>query len=272
MEVTGFLDYREYLKSELNNRVERNSSYSLRSFADQIGVSPSHLSRVLNGEKKLSLTSASRISQRLKHGRRQGSHFIDLIQLELATDLEVKAKLVDRISTNVGEKNQRIVSLEQFKLISKWYHFVILTLTKLKTFQHDTNWIAKKLGVTKLTAKLAVDRLISLKLLKVDSNKRFIVCDDGQISTTDDFSSEAIRINHQQNIQRALEALDKQDVLDREFDNCSLSLRKKDLPVAKKMIREMMDKLNEELDSDEGDEVYQLNMQFFRATHKEELQ
>jgi hypothetical protein len=55
VEILKHRDYRAFLKSELEERMEKNSSYSLRAFARDLTVSPQMLSLVLNGKKTTSL-------------------------------------------------------------------------------------------------------------------------------------------------------------------------------------------------------------------------
>ena len=267
MKVTEFIDYKMYLKKVFEEKMEKNSSYSLRSFADRLELSPSHLSRVLNGQKKLSAISAMKISKRLKHCSKEQNHFADLVQLEKLPEGEFKLELLEKISKNCSAGYKRILSIEQFKVISQWYHFAILALTKTKGFKSSPQWIAKRLGITAYDAKFAIDRLLELGLLKIaDNNDNICAVDNGNISTTEDISSMAIRENHKQNIRKSLLALEKQNVNERVFNNCIVAIKKKNLPRIRKEIMKVFDNLNETIDTDKGEELYQFNLQFFKIT------
>ena len=70
------------------------------------------------------------------------------------------------------------MDIEIFKIIGDWYHCAILELTYLSDFKAEPNWIAKKLGIGYLEAKLALERLISLGLL-VKENGNYTVTWNG---------------------------------------------------------------------------------------------
>jgi hypothetical protein len=47
-------------------------------------------------------------------------------------------------------------------MISDWYHFAILDLTRLDDFQPEPAWVSRKLGLTVSEVKIAVERLLRL--------------------------------------------------------------------------------------------------------------
>ena len=160
------------------------------------------------------------------------------------------------------------IDLENFKVISEWYHFAILSLTKTKGFIADPNWISNRLGITLQEAESALSRLYKLGIL-IKSENGTHAYNDSQITTTNDISSLAIKENHKQTIKLGLNAIDNQHVNEREFHSVVLSVANHDVPRAKQLIRNVIDNINEEFDVSNGDEVYQLNMQFFRLSQKE---
>src|SRR5689334_9211079 len=66
------------LQREYESRCARNSRYSLRAFARDVGLSPGGLSQVLRGRMGLSEKTASRIAERLGWSRPEQIHFRDL--------------------------------------------------------------------------------------------------------------------------------------------------------------------------------------------------
>lgn len=67
-----------YLKYILELKKEKNPKFSLRSFALKTGVSPSTLSKVLTGQKHLTLYDAHRLTQALKMERPEAEAFLNL--------------------------------------------------------------------------------------------------------------------------------------------------------------------------------------------------
>ncbi len=74
-------DYRDVLKAELIQRRAHSIHYSLRSFAKDLDISPSQLSRVLNGERGFSKTSAQKISRTLNLRSEANMRFMLKVQL-----------------------------------------------------------------------------------------------------------------------------------------------------------------------------------------------
>lgn len=62
MAIETLGDYREYIRTELERRKKLSPHYSMRDMAKQMGLSPSQLSRVLKGERGLSIKSAAKIA------------------------------------------------------------------------------------------------------------------------------------------------------------------------------------------------------------------
>jgi hypothetical protein len=93
--------------------------------------------------------------------------------LELSHILRVPKAKINRFLNESGHDSkfsERIKVLkDQFELLSSWYHFAILELVQLKTFEPDGKWISTKLGISVTEANIAVDRLIRYEFVKVES-------------------------------------------------------------------------------------------------------
>lgn len=59
------IDYRQILKSELEQRKERNDGYSLRAFAKYLDVSPSCLSEIFSGKRHLPMHKVANVLEKL---------------------------------------------------------------------------------------------------------------------------------------------------------------------------------------------------------------
>ena len=58
-----------------------------------------------------------------------------------------------------------IVDLDTFAVISDWYHYAILSLLEVTDARLDPRWISKRLGINRLEARLAIERLKRLSLI-----------------------------------------------------------------------------------------------------------
>lgn len=75
-----------------------NPRYSLRAFADFIGLSPSKLSEIFSGKKGLSLDRAEEVSQRLKLKGREKAIFMLSVQVQHSRVKKVRDEAKTRLS------------------------------------------------------------------------------------------------------------------------------------------------------------------------------
>lgn len=235
----------------LNDRKKSNSQYSLRALAKGLEMSPSQLSSIINKKKKLSPNQAVKIIQKLKLTEQES--------LELLSDIH--PELRDALSCKM---EQQELTTDEFKIISNWIHFAILSLSYFKNNKASSQWIAYKLNVSEDEVEPAFRRLEKLGLVEI-RGQRFVQTSK-PLTTTKDVPSEAIRSHHRQNIENALYKLDSVDVLERDFSSITLPIDIQDMKKAKDMINEFKKKLYQELKCDDPTDVYTLSVQFFPLT------
>ncbi|MGZ3652911.1 MAG: DUF4423 domain-containing protein, partial [Bdellovibrionota bacterium] len=81
--------------------------------------------------------------------------------------------------------------------------------------------------------------------------------------------SAAGRKHHFEQMDQAKEALVRQPLSEREFTTMTLRVNRTRLPAIKKAIREFRDKFDKDFAEDPGEDVCQLNIQFFFHTAEE---
>ncbi len=111
----------------------KNTTFSLRAFARLVGVSPSHLSRALSGQKRLSATSARQISLALNHTSEEADHFLGLIELEGSEVPEQRAKILQRLITDLSD----IADVEVVPKMEGYQMFTILSPKKAKVAKSE---------------------------------------------------------------------------------------------------------------------------------------
>lgn len=267
--ITEFTDYRDFLKETFREKSARNRTFSLRAFARMVGVSSSHLSRTLNGKKRLSLTSAHKISTALNHNQEELNHFLNLVELDYAETNEAKTKILRKILNNSESKSQ-LVSIETMRAISDWYHFAILSLMNTRGFDPNPNWIAQRLGIKPFEAKLGLERLLAAGLIE-KAGKTYRAVNDAEVTTTNDIASVAIQENHRQHLAKAADALTELSVELRQFSNTTLAVDPANITKARKLIRSFIDQFSNSIETKPGSELFQLNVQFYQLTKNERL-
>lgn len=238
----------EILKIELEKRQKNNPAYSLRAFARFLEISPATLSQIISGKRGVSVKR------------------LDAIVKKLGLSPKQQLKAMDIKST----ANRKTVMLQEdeFKLISEWYHFAILSLGELKDNQADSRWIARRLNISLNQANQAMVRLERLGIIEVNAGKFKQV--GNPLKTTTDIPSASIRNYHKGLLSLAQNKLETVDVKKREYSSVTMAINTKKIKQAKELTQKYKEDMLALLDEGKLDEVYQLSIQLFPLSQKEE--
>ena len=167
------LDPAQFLTAQFLERKEINPTYSLRSFATEIGVSVTQLSRVLSGQRSMSYRQMSKVLSALNTPDEVSQKIISGIILKASKTAKVSNQLRGIVLSTSKRNDIQPVSAtylpaDRFKMISQWYHLAILELTYLENFDSNPAWIAKTLNISLIESKDAIARLLDLGFLKQD--------------------------------------------------------------------------------------------------------
>lgn len=267
----GMTDYRQVLKSQFALRKERNPRYSLRAFARDLGLPQTRLSDILRGKYGISAVMAASIAARFGFTQKETEVFVLMVESRHARSRLGRETARAKLS-ELGRANDQRVSVDQFKVLSNWFHFAILELTRLDGFENSPRWIARRLGISIAEADGALKRLVSSGLLRAEAGK--LVPSGGFVATPTDIASEAVKAYHEQILKKAQAAVRVQSVAERDLSCMNLLLSSDQIPEAKEMIRRFRRSF---VDHFEGkgarDKLYALSLQLFRldtdATFKE---
>ena len=234
----------------------RNPSYSLRAFAKKAGVSSSAISEILNGKRRISKNTARRIALRLS-----------LDPQEAATLLaSFPEKRPYRKESDPPEQPPLAqLSMDQFRLISEWWHFAIQSLSETEDYRHDPAWVASRLGLSPQQARSAMERLSRLRMLWSDEAGKVLRGAPGY-ETSDDIADASLRHAHSQNLELARKSLESDPVLQRDFTATTMAIDPDKLPEAKRRIREFHNELCAFLESGDKREVHKICIQMFPLT------
>lgn len=136
------LDYREVLKNELVQRQERNSLYSLRSFARDLGISPSRLSEIFNHKQGISLSWAKKISEKINLSTEDAELFCLLVTKEHGKSEQARSVAEEKIK-------QFMEKLNPFIKIYKVNDIFLMSPNQMTRFIQDLRARLKKLVIYK---------------------------------------------------------------------------------------------------------------------------
>jgi len=262
------LDYRHFLRDELIARCKRNPSYSARALARDLRLSPPFFSQILSGRRVLAEDRAQTIADRMAWPRWKKTVFVHLVRHRQAQEPALRENILSEVKAVLKRRNARMarpkfdpVLLEEFSLVAGWQHSAIYQLIDLRSFQEDPDWIAAKLGISRLEAAESVNRLVRLKLLSRHKGKLEKARGNPRVAAA---PSQAIRQFHRQHLDKAAAALDGQPPELRDFSGTTIAMDPKKLPRAKAMIRRFQAELMQFLETGEKTSVYHLAVQLYR--------
>lgn len=264
--VFHFQDPQKYLSRCFQARKKENPKFSIRAWSKELGFrSHSILVHLLSGEKKIRPHQVSLLCKGLGLNLKEADYLKTLVEFQHAQKFETRVQLRKRLRhLNPHQNEWKEIELDRFEIISEWIHMAILAMADLKGFQAIPQKIAQQLitPVSPHEIRLALNRLKQAGLLVADEEKGLNI-HHHSTSTSNDIPNEGLQKYHRDVMSLASQALENTQVKDREFQALSITIEKKDLPLAKEMIRKFCKELNQSLLTTSGDEVYQLNLQFF---------
>lgn len=242
---------KNFLMLELAKRQTRNSAYSLRAFARDLGIGVTTLSDVLADKRSLSKTNLEKVSVKL---------MLSPMELE-----QVWLEYKQNYQKDLEVDEHTLVDEDTFRLIGDWKHLAILNLAKIPSNQAGKpSWIAKRLGTTTEEASVTLERLLRLKLVKKQESK--LVRTSKPIVTTNNIPSMAIRKYHAENLWLAEKCLHDEPVTRRQFVSTTLAINPENLPRATELMIKTRNKIEAMLEEGPVSEVYTVSFQMFPLT------
>src|SRR3989338_314422 len=257
-------NYRTYLKSVFLEKNSKNPKFSQRALAKLLKISPGQFNLVLQGKKNISEDTAHRIIGTLRLEEKEADYFCHLVRLESSKTAESKEFIQKKLEEIHPKQDFHTLALDAFRVISDWYHYAIIEMTQLDSFKPDPSWMAKRLCIKKPEVEMALERLERLELLKKENNT-WIKTNEFVVAKSD-FYNEALRKFHRQTLEKALDAIEAQDVEEREFGAMTMSIDPTKLKEAKKRMQHFRLEMAKFLGKGKRTETYQLAMQLFKLT------
>jgi uncharacterized protein (TIGR02147 family) len=241
----------------------KNPNISLRAFANRLSISPSSISEILNGKRRVSKKLAEKIVTKLQLDPSEQSSILKHFDLKKEGQLTGSTKNITKQTTQLDS--------DSFKSISEWYHFAILSLAETRDFKPESEWIANRLNIKVSKANAAIERLLRLGMFKEANNGKLVLA-KAQYRTSDEIASLALKKAHATNLELAKESLINDPIDKRDFNAMTMAIDVNKLPEAKELIREFKEKMCDILESGHKSEVYKVCIQLFPLSNvKEEV-
>lgn len=271
--IFNYTDFRKFLHDYQKARYEIDNGYSKSSLCMRMGLlnSRSYFNDVLKG-KKVTPDFIERFLRVLDLDSDESKYFRVMVKFNQAENMnERELYFRQLIASNKTQK--QIVDLNTYEFYRKWYHVAIRTL--LDTFDFSDNYIelSKKLipQITVSQTKESIKLLGSLGLIS-KNEKGFYKPIQKALATKEFVKDELIKQYQLQCIELAGKALVSSDKNPKEIYTNTISIS----PACLKQIQEELTKFKSVVctlvnnDENPADQVYQLNIQLFANSCKED--
>lgn len=259
----------QVIKSELEKRRSRKSDYSLRTFAKDLNLHPSLLSRVLSGKQCLSPKSAEFCATKLELAKPEKRIFLRSVVDERR---EVEER---RMGQNAEIPNLRLdpplldsqATAQVFNLAAH----AILQLTFVEGFKSELTWISGRLNLPIEKVQSTIESLLALGLLRWEDGR--LINTEVNFTAVNNEDTTHIRMNHQKEILRkAMDSVETDALHRRAHYGVTMAIDPKKLPQARERIAKFLESMNDLLESGEQTEVYQLAVQIFPLDNSNKVQ
>lgn len=249
--------FKDYLYFEYQNRQGRNPRYSLRAYAESLGIDSSRLSKIFRGQRPIQKKMVDQLGNKLKLPQEQ----IEEYKRKLATP-----SLLNKLIPSFPYTR---LSQEISNILSRPLYFMILEAMKLKGFSSNIKWLSKKLKMKEDEIEEAIQVLIRTGQLEITQTGEWIDT-SGTATTTilsPNHTSRALREFQTQLRIDSLQSLENDPIEVRSHTNIMMATNKQKIAQAKEMICDFQRQLSNFLeDTEEKDAIYQVAISLFPTT------
>lgn len=233
----------------------------------------STINKVLRGQREPGPLLVDRLCDYFTFNKRESEYFNDLVALAKEKDnTRNRIYIMERLKESHPNPNFRELNLDEFNCISKWYCYAIREMVKLKDFKEDFAWIASRLRFSVKHSEMedALLSLLKLNLLSRDSEGKLFISNPSYQSSND-IASEALKQFHEGVIGLAKKSIREVPLEERHVIGYTICVSDAQIARAKQLIDQQFDRLSSNLETDSGDQIYQMNVQFFPLTKKKKV-
>lgn len=245
---------RSCLQETILKRCRNNPRYSLRAFARSLKIEPSALSKLIHGKRKITYSMFNHLCQ----------------NLDLTTEFVKKFSSPNEsmFDDHNLDSSYQTLTLDTFQVISEWYHYAILELTKIKNFKPDSKWIANSLGITPSEVQMAKKRLIRLGFLEVDTRGQWHD-KSGNITTVGNaITNNAFKKLQKQVLEKAISALETIPLDQRNQSSVTIAVDQDLIPEIEDKIKKFRRQLTQYIEfKGNSTAVYHLSISLYPITN-----
>jgi len=256
--MNRMIDFRDYLKEDLEQKIKKNPSYSLRSYSAKLAMNPGLVSRLIR--KQVPLTE--KIFNKLK------PHFPQLSEKEL---IEFSA------TTKISKKHVQQIKLKTLDeayldSIGNWHTIAVLESLNLNP-QPSSSEIAVLLNISETTIQSDLENLIQANLIEKNDDGKFNVVDTHRSTVPLGEVKKSLTQRQIEVLEKSIESLEEDDPQMRDHATITLAIDPSLVPIAAQKLREYRRELATWLDQNSKNKthVYEITTGLFPLTKWENI-
>ncbi len=263
-------DYRKYLLDHLNEKKKSRPGFSIGMWAKRLGLkSTASLSKVLNGERDAGTQLVNKLIQYFKMDEQSSLQFKNSVVVsKLKVDKETKKKIISSLMSPLASQkvNAKVINADYQNLLKSPLPLALRELSRTAFFT------LKEFGAifpdyTGKEIKAAVDLLLQLNMIQKSEKSKYTAQVE-HVSTTDDISSGVIQAYHKTCLRQAAKKVTETSVLEREFQALMFLMNSSDMPKYKEKIRDFLNTIENDIQPESVDQLYQMQIQFYPLSQK----
>jgi uncharacterized protein (TIGR02147 family) len=245
--------FREFLEVELKRRLAKDRRYSLRRFAADLEIDSTALSRIIGGQRRMTLKTFERLAEKLALSAVQSDRY--------------RTGLASETRRPKSKKIYTELSSYETAALATWIHTAILELPSLKDFSPNRQWMARRLGISAAETKNALKELELRGLIMMNADGTWVEKDSFFTTATPHQTSEQKADLQRQYLQKAIAALRDVDIKFRSQTGVTFAMKTSRLPYLIDTILKFQRRLAAlAQEVADNDEVYQLSISLFPVT------
>ncbi|MCB9780988.1 MAG: TIGR02147 family protein [Alphaproteobacteria bacterium] len=273
-DITGYLDYRSFLRDWFEARKATNPRFSHRAFVRRVGQkSPSLLADVIARRRNLTPELTLAFAEAMKLDDEDQRFFVDLVALDQAAEPDERDAAFVRLSASRRFREARRVEGASYRYLSCWYIPAVRELVRRPDFRRDPAWIAGLL-VPEIALDQAVEALEvldDLGMLAQRDDGRWVQA-EGAIVTPREVAGMAVHNYHQGMLRLARQAITRHKAAERHYMAVTVCIPESLMPELKAELNAMTERILERCDGADGDpeRVYQVHLHAFPLSRSPE--
>jgi uncharacterized protein (TIGR02147 family) len=269
LNVFNYTDFRKYLTDYYDDKKSEGTRFSYRQLTSLIGLNPGNFTKMLKGERNLTIQAAIQIAHVLKLNKREKSYFQTMVLFCQAKNHEDKKQFFEEMM-RYRESTVRVLDANHYMFYDTWYNTAVRESLAFFPLRDDN---FAKLGkciipsINEMQVAAAIKLLMELQLVEKDENG-YYKRTDALLSTGNNIRSLTLN-NFIIHTMKLAENAINTGIKETNLSSVSFSISEMDFEAIQEEIRQCRRKIMEiAKNSAIPDRVYQFNVQLFPITER----